>query len=374
MNDFPLEWRDLDVVLCHDWLTGMRGGERVLELLGRAFPSARIFTLFHNPQAVSQAINQHPITTSWLQRLPGILRHYRHLLPLFPNAIEHLRLPPCRLVISTSHCVAKGVRPPPGARHLCYCFTPMRYAWLFQDAYFAGHPLRRRLAAPLLAWLRRWDRTASARVHRFVAISRHVRDRIRAFYGRDADVVYPPVDLERWTPGSAISGGYDLVVSALVPYKRVDLAIAAAVKVGFPLKIVGVGTELRRLRALASANVEFLGWQSDEAVRELYRGCRALLFPGEEDLGLVPLEAQACGRPVVAFARGGALETVREGVTGVFFHEQTVDALTAALHECARRTWDPGLIRQHAEQFGPGQFISGLQRILAEMLAEPPPL
>ena len=358
---FPASWKNLKVVLCHDWLTGMRGGERVLELLCEAFPAAPIFTLLHNPKAVSETINAHPIRTSWLQSIPGIERHYRNFLPFFPNAIERFRVPgDADVIISTSHCVAKGLKPGPGMPHLCYCFTPMRYAWLFHDEYLGGNPLKKALARPLLAWLRHWDKQASPRVSRFVGISRHIQDRITRFYGREADVVYPPVDLARWTPDFAPPGDFDLIASALVPYKKIDLAIATYTRSGRYLKIVGTGTEYASLQAVAGTNIEFLGWQSDEALLALYRRCRLLVFPGEEDFGIVPLEAQACGRPVVAYGRGGALETVKAGVSGIFFDQQTPEALQAAVAECAEKTWDPTTIRAHAEGFSIQAFITGL--------------
>jgi glycosyltransferase involved in cell wall biosynthesis len=356
---FPKEWSGLRVVLCHDWLTGMRGGERVLEILCQAFPQAPVFTLLHNRHAIADSINRHAIQTSWLQRVPGIERHYRHLLPLFPSAIESLRLPEADLLISTSHCVAKSIRHRPGMPHVCYCFTPMRYAWLFHAEYLAN-PVKRLAARPVLAWLRRWDRATASRVTRFVAISRHVQDRISRFYNRDADIVYPPVDLERWTPDYRPPQSFDLITSALVPYKKLDLAVAAYTRLGYPLKVVGVGTELNRLRAMAGPNIEFLEWQPDERLLDLYRSCRTLVFPGEEDFGIVPLEAMACGRPVLAFGRGGALETVKENVTGLFFREQTPEALTTAINDCARHAWDPHAIRRHAESFGVPSFIAGL--------------
>lgn len=358
----PDDVRQLGVVLCHDWLTGMRGGERVLELLCELFPKAPIFTLIHNPGAIGASINRHPVHTSFLQRVPGIMDRYRGYLPLFPLAIDSLRAPPCDLVISTSHCVAKALRAPAGARHLCYCFTPMRYAWLFQAEYF-GHSIPKRAAvAPLLWALRVWDRRASRRVDRFVAISRHVRERIGRFYGREADVVYPPVNHDYWTPAPGPQEEFDLLVSALVPYKRIDLAVRAYNSMGRKLKIVGAGSGCCVLRELAGPTVEMLGWQPDEVVRDLYRRCRLLVFPGEEDFGIVPVEAMACGKPVVAFARGGALETVVDGVTGVLFQEQTESALVAAVRECLARRWDSAAIRRHAEGFGPSVFVDGLIR------------
>jgi len=365
---FPAGWRDLRVVLCHDWLTGMRGGERVLEILCRGFPEAPVYTLIHNPEAVSPTINAHPVRTSWLQHLPGIMWRYRNFLPLFPAAVQSLRLPPADLVISTSHCVAKSVRPPADARHLCYCFTPMRYAWTFFDEYFGNLAVKAAVARPVLAWLRRWDRRTAARVDRFAAISRHVQARIEQFYGREAEVVYPPVDTARCTPGDGGPGQFDLIVSALVPYKRLDLAVDAYNASGRTLKIVGVGSELERLRPLAGSNIEFLGWRSDAAVLELYRACRLLVFPGEEDFGIVPLEAQCCGRPVVAYARGGALETVVDGKTGVFFQRQQPNALQAAVADCAARRWDAAAIRRHALGFSTQRFVDDLAASIEAVL------
>ena len=367
---FPDSWKSLRVVLCHDWLTGMRGGERVLELLCEAFPEAPIYTLIHNRKAVSDVINRHPIHTSWLQRIPGIEKRYRNFLPLFPSAIRRFDIGEADLVISTSHCVAKGLRGRPGTPHLCYCFTPMRYAWLFRDEYLGANPLKRLLARPLLAWLRRWDREASRHVTRFVAISNHIGDRIHRFYGRESDVVYPPVDLARWTPDYQPAGDFDLIASALVPYKRIDLAVQAYTRSGRALKIVGTGTEFTSLQAQAGANIEFLGWQPDDNLLALYRRSRMLVFPGEEDFGIVPLEAQACGRPVVAFGRGGALETIRNEVSGLFFTEQTVASLQEAIDRCAGRDWDAHAIRSQAERFSIQSFINGLAKPIDDLMRQ----
>ncbi len=361
MNDFPQEWSTLRVALAHDWLTGMRGGERVLELLCEAFPDAPVHTLIHKPAAISDVINRHPVHTTGLQRLPAVSRTYRYYLPIYPWVVRQLRPSAADLLISTSHCVAKGVARPAGGRHLCYCFTPMRYAWTFYADYFGRNPLKKALLKPMLAGLRRWDRQQSANVDRFVAISNHVRRRIQAYYGRDADVVYPPVDTARCTPGSQPGhDGFDLVVSALVPYKRIDLAVAAYSQSGYPLVVVGTGTEFQRLQAMAAPNVKFCGWQSDADILAYYRRCRLLVFPGEEDFGIVPVEAQACGKPVVAFGKGGATETLIENETALFFQEQTADALWAAVTAAAEQEWDPDVIRRNAEQFSPAAFIKGL--------------
>ena len=367
---FPASWTKMNVALSHDWLTGMRGGERVLEWLCRGFPHAPIYSLIHNPAGVSATINAHPVTTSWLQHVPGIYRHYRYFLPLYPLAISQMPVPPADVLISTSHCAAKSLRVRPGAKHLCYCFTPMRYAWLFHNEYLGRNPFKRALTAPVLAALRRWDRASAARVDRFVTLSRHVQERIRRFYGRESDVVYPPVDVDFFTPGpTETHGGYDLIVSALVPYKRVDLAVRAYSLLGWPLKISGTGTDYAALQRIAGPNIQFLGWQSDDQLRELYRGCRLLIFPGEEDFGIVPLEAHACGRPVVALARGGALETIKSGETGFFFPEQTEAALLTAIKEAATQRWSREAIRRQAERFAPQQFINGLAASLEKCLA-----
>lgn len=369
MIQFPENWTGRRVVLAHDWLTGMRGGERVLEWLCKGFPQAPILTLLHNRPSVSDEINAHPVYTSWMQRIPWISRFYRLGLPLMPAAAASLRAPDADLLISLSHCVAKGFRPPPGAKHLCYCFTPMRYAWTFHDEYFGSNPLKRAALRPVLRRLQAWDRDSAARVDAFVAISEHVRERIRRFYGRDAGVVYPPADTDFFTPGEAPEAGrYDLIVSALVPYKRIDLAIHAYNALGWPLWIVGSGTEVARLRGIAGPSIRFLGRVCDEVVRELYRGCRMLLFPGEEDFGIVPVEAMACGRPVVAFARGGALETVLENRTGLFFHRQTVDDLSAAVRAASGIQWNTAEIREHAETFGVQRFLDGMNREISACL------
>lgn len=367
---YPPRWRELNVILAHDWLTGMRGGERVLELFCNGFEQAEIYTLLHKRGAVSDAIERHPIITSRLQRLPRIAEYYRYLLPFMPRAIESMSPKPADLLISTSHCVAKGLAPRSETRHICYCFTPMRYAWTFYEEYFGDNKIKKSLLNPVLARMREWDLRASERVHRFVAISRHVRDRIQTYYGRESDVVFPPVDLDYYTPPSeSPRADFDLIVSALVPYKRIDLAVRAYNRNGRALKVVGVGTEMDSLRSIAKSNIEFLGWSSYEDIRELYRNCRLLVFPGEEDFGLVPVEVQACGRPVVAFARGGALETINDGTSGVFFEEQTEQSLNSAIEEATAMAWNPASVRASAERFGVPAFIKGIDSVIEETLS-----
>jgi glycosyltransferase involved in cell wall biosynthesis len=349
----------LRVVLIHDWLTGMRGGEKVLESLCRRWPDAPLYTLLHKRGSCSQAIENRPIVTSFLNRLPGIQRYYRYTLPLMPWAAKW-HLPECDLVFSSSHCVAKGVPVPAGAVHLCYCHTPMRYAWHMQDSYFHdrgwGGP-KRWLAGKILARLREWDRRTAAGVTHFIANSQVVRQRICDCYGRDAVVIHPPADTNFYCPADLPREDFYLILSAFAPYKRLDLAIEACRKLARKLVVIGSGQDEKKLRRLADGNVQFLGWQPDEVLRDHLRRCTALLFPGEEDFGIVPVEAQACGTPVIAYGRGGATETVipwpRSHATGIWFEEQTVDCLASAMQqfEAVRDAFDPEVLRAHALRF-----------------------
>jgi glycosyltransferase involved in cell wall biosynthesis len=365
----------MKTALIHDWLTGMRGGERVLEALCELYPDADIFTLYHRRGSVSPAIERHRIRRSFIQRLPRADAYYRQYLPLFPLAIEQFNLDAYDLVISSSHCAAKAVVPPGRARHLCYCHSPMRYAWDQFEAYFGsarvGGVTSRWLYGPLLARLARWDAATAARVDRFLANSAHVAARIGRYYNRRATIVYPPVDTVFFHPAASPPGSHFLIVSALVPYKRLELAMAACARVGAALRIVGDGPDRRRLETRAGANVELLGRLSDEAVRDEYRRALAVLLPGEEDFGIVPVEAHACGRPVVALARGGALETVIEGENGVLFAEPQVGALAAALERVARERFDPARVRATAQRFARERHIRRLREVIDETIAAP---
>jgi glycosyltransferase involved in cell wall biosynthesis len=353
------------VTLVHDWLTGMRGGEKCLEALCRRWPHARLLTLLHRPGSVSAAIERLRPQTSLVGRLPGVHRYYRYLLPLLPLAIEGLRPPPCDLVVSFSHCVAKSARPPRGVPHVCYCFTPMRYAWHMRTAYFGGRVggLKARAIDALMGLLRRWDRATAARVSHFVAISRTVRDRIADCYGRAAAVIYPPVDTDFYTPAAVRREDFYLAVSAFAPYKRLDLAVRACQRLGRPLEVIGSGQDEARLRSLAGPAVRFLGWQPDAVIRDRLRRCRALLFPGEEDFGIVPVEAMACGTPVIAFGRGGATETVIppggfQEPTGLWFADQTDECLIEALQdfEAQADEFNPAAARRQALRFTADRF------------------
>ena len=364
----------MTTALVHDWLTGMRGGEKALEVLCELLPDADLLTLLHVPGRVSPTIARHRIRSSLVQWLPLSDRLYRHYLPLFPFAVEQFDLDGVDFVISSSHCAAKAVVARPGARHLCYCFTPMRYAWDQFDHYFGPERwgAASRLARPVLAGLARWDRRTAGRVDRYVAISHYVAGRIRRYYNRQSDVVYPPVDTEFFQPDGRRPEGYLLIVSALVPYKRIDIAIDAARLAGMPLRIVGEGPDRARLEARTKgAPVSFLGYQTDQQIRELYRGASATVLPGEEDFGIVPVEAQACGRPVVALGRGGALETVRDGVTGVLVSDPTAEAFAAAFGSLDRRWFHPEVIRRHAEQFSRGRFAREMNRLIDETRRAP---
>jgi glycosyltransferase involved in cell wall biosynthesis len=363
------------VALVHDWLTGMRGGEKCLEVLCQAFPHALLYTLIHRRGSTSPTIEAMTIRTSPLQRVPGVFRHYQHLLPIMPLAAATWKLRNVDLVVSLSHCVAKSVQPPPGVPHVCYCFTPMRYAWQGREAYlesWTNRPIKKTLARTLLDRLKRWDRATAQRVTHFVAISRTIRERIALCYNRDSVIIPPPVDTQFYTPALPCPERDDfyLVVSALVPYKRIDQAVAACTRLGRELVVIGKGPERARLEAMAGPSVRFLGWQSDEVIRDHYRRCRALLFPGEEDFGIVPVEALACGAPVIALGRGGAAETVDKSV-GRLYDLPTPDALACAIEgwEAQGCPHDPALARRRAETFAIPVFRSQILSLLARVAA-----
>ncbi len=370
----------LKIAFSHDWLTGMRGGERVLEALSLLFPDAPIYTLFLNKNAISQELLKHPITTSFLQRLPYITRYYRNMLPFFPIAAGKMRInDDLDLLISTSHCVAKGVRKPQHIPHICYCFTPMRYAWLFFEEYFGKNVLKRLLAKPLLTYLRKWDYEKNENVSHFIAISKVVQDRIRSFYNREAPIIYPPVKADFWLPGKPENflnpfgtSSFDIVVSALVPYKRIDLVVEAYTKKRWNLVIVGTGTEYEKLKKIAGKNIIFTERITDQELLNFYRAARAMVFPAEEDFGISPVEAQACGKPVIAFARGGATETVIDKETGILFKEQTIDCLVDAVEKSYQLDWDVDKIRRNAERFSVDVFLSTFASFIEQVVGKKP--
>ncbi len=366
------------VALVHDWLTGMRGGEKVLEVICELYPDAPLYSLVHARGSVSPAIERHRVRTSFVQRLPAAVRHYRQFLPLFPAAVELFDLDGYDLVISTSHCAVKSVVRPGRAVHVSYCHSPMRYAWDQFGAYFGPAEVgtsRSRLLRPVMAGLARWDRATAGRVDSFVANSRYVAERIRRYYNRESTVVYPPVDTAFYRPDDdriPNRSGF-LVVSALVPYKRLDIAIGACRRLGAPLTIVGSGPELGRLQAIAGSDVTFLGWRSTEDIRELYRHATATLLPGVEDFGMVPVEAQACGCPVVALGTGGAAETVIDGTTGVLVFDSSAEAFADGLSRVRTLAFPAAPLREHALRFSREQFVTGFRAAVAAATREAEP-
>jgi glycosyltransferase involved in cell wall biosynthesis len=351
----------------------MRGGEKVLLELARLFPKAPIFTLVHVRGSVAPELEARELRTTFVQRLPGVATRYRQYLPVFPAAVASFDLRGFDLVVSSSHCVVKGARAGPGAVHVCYCHTPMRYVFDRYDDYFGPGRLRglARLIVPFAAEaLRAWDVATAERVHAFAANSAFVAGRIRRLYGRTAEVIAPPVDTDFFTPGPSAPGRFDLVVSALAPYKRLELVLEAYRGTGRPVTIVGTGPEEARLKAQAPSEVTFAGRVSDERLRDLYRSCRALLMPGVEDFGIAPLEAMACGRPAVAFGEGGGLETVVDGRTGLVFREPTPASLRAAVDRLETVGFNRETLRSQAEAHGPGVFSSRFRRFVERTLEE----
>jgi len=378
----------MKIALVHDWLTGMRGGEKCLEALCEIYPEADLFTLVHVPGSTSPTIENRQIVTSALQKIPGIKRWYRFFLPLMPTAIEALDLSAYDLVISSSHCVAKGALTRPEALHISYMHTPMRYVWDQWPAYFgSGNSAYRLFVAPLLNYMRTWDVASSARVDRYVANSSFVARRIRKYYRRRSTVIHPPVDTDFFDIDGP-HGDYYLMVAAMVPYKGVDLAIEAFNAMQKPLMIVGDGHMRRKLMARAGRTIEFTGRISDEELRKCYAGCRAVVLPGAEDFGIVPLEAQACGRPVIALGRAGVLDTVhplnrrpsflsggpRPGgtaPTGVFFYAYRSEALQSAVQyfEENEHVFEPEKLREHARRFNREIFKDKMRQLVDATIA-----
>ncbi len=364
-----IETQSLKIAIVHDWLVTHRGGERVLDAILEIYPSADVFTLFCDPKSLRGLVRQRAVRQSWLSRLPGIHRHYRKLLPLMPLAVESLDLSGYDLVISTSHCVAKGVIAPPGATHICYCFSPARYAW-DQCREYLGNGIVCALTAPYLHYFRLWDFVSAQRVDHFATSSAWVASRIEKFYRRPARIISPFADLEVFSPGLGDRSDYYLVVSALVPYKRIELAIAACRNLKRRLIIVGRGPEEQNLRRLSDSSVVFETNAGDARLNELYGGARALLFPGVEDFGIVPLEAMACGTPVIALGRGGALETVIHEKTGLHFSEASAEGLAGEILRFERdfRRFDPMDCRTQALRFSRKSFQTGFRNFVEEKL------
>jgi glycosyltransferase involved in cell wall biosynthesis len=371
-DDPPLS--ALRVAIVHYWLVGMRGGEKVLEELCEIFPQADLYTHVAIPRNLSEKLRRHRIRETFIAKLPGGRRHYQKYLPLMPRALEALDLDAYDLVISSESGPAKGVITGPDTLHLCYCHSPMRYVW---DQY----PVYRAQAGRLTRWLmplavprlRMWDQSSAARVDRIVANSDFVRRRIAKSWGRAASVVHPPVDLDAFVPQAGTPpGDFYLYVGELVSYKRVDLLIDAFNASGRKLVVIGDGGERDRLEARANGNIRFHGRASLDELKAHYARCRALMFPGVEDFGIVPLEAMASGRPVIAYARGGALETVKDGVTGLFFDRPDVDSINAAIARFESElepAIDPAALRAHVDGFSRARFRAGMLREIEAVLA-----
>jgi glycosyltransferase involved in cell wall biosynthesis len=373
---------ELRIAIVHYWFVARRGGERVVEALAEMFPQADFYTLVLDRKALAPALQTRTFTTSFLQALPGSKHYYRKLLPLFPLALEQFRLDDYDLVISSESGPAKGVLTRGDTCHICYCHTPMRYIWDAYHRYRQASGLIARTAFSLVAhYMRNWDFATASRVDHFIANSENVASRIRKHYRREARVINPPVNISSGYISDAVEDYY-LVVGQLVDYKRIDLAIEACNRLARPLRIIGHGEQYKRLRRLAGPTVQFLGSQPDEDVHKNYSRCRALLFPGEEDFGIVPVEAQSFGRPVIAYGRGGALETVRGlfteelkdplNSTGIFFREQSVESLVNAIKalEAIESRLDPEFIRTQVERFDVSRFKAEMSEFIAEKLRE----
>ncbi|MBV8890178.1 MAG: glycosyltransferase [Alphaproteobacteria bacterium] len=349
----------MKVAIVHYWLVGMRGGEKVVEALCGMFPQADIFTHVYVPEAVSEQIRRHKVTTTFIANLPRAPLWYKRYLPLMPLALEQLDLRGYDLVISSESGPAKGIIPPASAQHLCYCHTPMRYIWNMYHDYRQGAGwATRHLMSPIAHYLRMWDVASAARVDQFVANSRTVAARLRRYYGRQAPVIPPPVDVDAFKAvGERDLGDYMLMVGELVAYKRPELAVEAFNRMGAKLVVIGGGEMLDQIRRLAGPTVTVMGPRSFDELRYHYAHCRALVFPGEEDFGIVPVEAMASGRPVIAFGRGGATETVIPNVSGILFEEQSVGSLTAAVRRCEETEFLPDRIVAHARRFSVERFV-----------------
>jgi glycosyltransferase involved in cell wall biosynthesis len=347
------------IALAHDYFIQMGGAERVAEAFCGMFPGAPMYTTAALRERLPASMREVAVHTSWMQRLPAIERRNRHYFLLYPFAVESLDLSNYDLIVSSSSGYAKGIRTRRDAVHVCYCHTPMRWAWRYEDyASREGFGRATQTLLPMLLWgLRKWDLRAAGRPDHFVANSHTVAERIKAIYNRDAVVIPPPIDANRFQPGSE-QDDYYLALSRLVPYKRIDLAVEACTRLNRRLLVIGDGPDRKRLEAMAGPTVRFLGRQSDQVVERCLSRCRALLFPGEEDFGLTPLEANAAGRPVIAYRAGGATETVVEGRTGVFFNQPTSDSLAGAIEDFERRRWSQTALRRHAEGYDLGVFAA----------------
>lgn len=364
----------MKVALVHDWLNQYGGAERVLEVLHDQFPEAPVYTSMYEPTAMPASYRRWDIRTSFMQRLPLVKRRHQPFMALYPLAFESFDLTGYDLVISNASAFCRGVITSPATRHVCYCLTPTRFVWNYHD-YTREESVggfARRVLPLVLGPLRVWDRLSADRVDDFVAISDAVAGRIAKYYRRPSIVIHPPVDCASYQVAPE-TADFFLIISRLVPYKRVDLAVRAFNDLGLPLVIAGDGRDRARLEKMAQPNVRFLGRVSETDLRDLYGRCRAFIFPGEEDFGLTPVEAQASGRPVIAYAAGGALDTVAPGKTGLFFHQRHPDSLAEAVRGFAEADFDPQAIRAQALRFDTPAFRERLTAFIAERMASGQP-
>ena len=363
----------MKVALVHDYLNQMGGAERVVLAFHELFPDAPLYTSIYDPQRVDPAFKSMDIRTSFMQKLPLVTKHHQPYLPFYPFAMEKLDLRGYDLVLSSSSAFAKGVITRPETLHICYCHTPMRWCWNY-DEYVEREQLgalARKVLPFLITGLRLWDQTTAMRVDHFIANSPVVAERIQKYYRREAAFIPPPVDASRFPFDPTVEiADYFLILSRLVPYKRIDLAIEACNRLQLPLVIIGGGRDLERLKQMAGPTIRFLGRLPDAEVVHYYTRCRAFLFPGEEDFGITPLEVQACGRPVIAYGAGGALASVVDGSTGVFFREQTVESLMAILATFNERMFHPASIRSHALEFDLPRFNRRVLQFIETKLSE----
>lgn len=363
----------MKVALVHDYLNQMGGAERVVMAFHEIFPDAPIYTSIYDPQRVDPAFQKMDIRTSFMQKLPLVTKHHQPYLPFYPFAMESLDLRGYDLVLSSSSAFGKGVITRPETMHICYCHTPMRWCWNYDEYVEREHlgKAARRVLPFLITGLRVWDQTSAMRVDSFIANSPVVADRIQKYYRREAVVIPPPVEAARFPFNPETQPeDYFLILSRLIPYKRIDLAIEACNKLRLPLIIIGGGRDLERLKQMAGPTIRFMGRLSDKEVLHYYARCRAFLFPGEEDFGITPLEAQASGRPVIAYRAGGALASIVNGVTGEFFDEQTVDSLAERLATFDERKYDPSVIRNHALEFDTPRFHRRILQFIEAKMSE----
>ncbi len=362
--------QQIKIAIAHDYLNQMGGAERVVEVFHRMFPDAPIHTTILDNDKLLSELRDADIKTTWMQNIPGILKKFKMFFWLFPFGVSSIHLEEYDLILSSSSAYAKGVKKGKNTIHICYCHTPMRFAWDF-ETYMRDINVPafvKFIAKGLLVPLRKWDKSTAKDVNYFIANSSIVKERIKEIYGRDSQKIYPPVNISRFNVAKSPKSDYFLVVSRLVSYKRIDLAVEACTKTNKKLIVIGDGPDRKRLETMAGPTVQFLGRISDEEVVNYMKNCKAFVFPGIEDFGITPLEVNACGRPVIAFKAGGALDTIQPGVNGTYFEEQTPESLVKIIEDFDNYEWDPSLIRKHSEGFSEERFIKELNDFIAKSL------